>query len=422
MPAPPERVVLVHQDKRRSITSSEFAELEGLALAAGADVIARVTAVRRAPHPATFVGSGKAREIAGFVRSSNADLVILDQAVTPVQERNLESVVQCRVIDRARLILDIFALRARTSEGKLQVELAQLTHLATRLVRGWTHLERQRGGIGLRGPGETQLETDRRLIGKRIRSLRSRISKVRSQRQLRRTRRERQSVPMVTLVGYTNSGKTSIFNELTNSGALVADQLFATLDPMMRKLKLDDFGWVILSDTVGFVSGLPHSLVDAFHSTLEEVTSSRLLLHVIDSSQPDVEGRIRQVEDVLSEIGAEQVPRLNVYNKTDLESEDGFGIPARAQFDRGVRVSARTGVGIDQLCLMVSQFLGQDRVQRTLRIPPDCGRLRARAYQIAQVTSEDIDEEGNWWLQVVVDGAAVGKLEAQDQFHSGLWS
>ncbi|HJP10120.1 MAG TPA: GTPase HflX, partial [Arenicellales bacterium] len=269
MPAPPERVVLVHQSKRRSITSLEFAELEGLALAAGADVVARVTAVRRVPHPATFVGSGKATEIARSVQSNNADLVILDQAATPVQERNLESVVECRVIDRARLILDIFALRARTSEGKLQVELAQLTHLATRLVRGWTHLERQRGGIGLRGPGETQLETDRRLIGKRIRSLRSRISKVRSQRQLRRTRREKQSVPTVTLVGYTNSGKTSIFNKLTGSGALVADQLFATLDPMMRKLELDDFGWVILSDTVGFVSGLPHALVDAFHSTLE---------------------------------------------------------------------------------------------------------------------------------------------------------
>ena len=414
-------MVLVQQHKRRSIVHSEFLELEGLALAAGATVVARITAVRPAPHPATFVGSGKAAEIASFVESCHADLVILDQAVTPVQERNLEAVVGCRVIDRSRLILDIFALRARTSEGKLQVELAQLSHLATRLVRGWTHLERQRGGIGLRGPGETQLETDRRLIGRRIRSLRTRISKVRSQRRLRRTRRERQSVPTVTLVGYTNSGKTSLFNELTGAGAFAADQLFATLDPLMRKFELEKFGGVILSDTVGFVSDLPHALVDAFHSTLEEVTSSRLLLHVIDSSESDVEERIAHVEGVLFEIGAEKVPRLKVYNKSDLEADDEFGIPKRAHFDRGIRVSAKTGEGIQRLCQMISQYLGQDRVERTLKIPPDCGRLRARTYEIARVMSEDIDDEGNWWLRVVVDGTAVGKLEALDQFHSGLW-
>ncbi len=373
------------------------------------------------PHPATFVGSGKAAEIARSVESCRADLVILDQAMTPVQERNLEAVVRCRVIDRSRLILDIFALRARTSEGKLQVELAQLSHLATRLVRGWTHLERQRGGIGLRGPGETQLETDRRLIGRRIRSLRSRISKVQSQRQLRRNRRERQSVPTVTLVGYTNSGKTSLFNKLTGAGAFAADQLFATLDPMMRRLELEDFGDVILSDTVGFVSDIPHALVDAFHSTLEEVASSRLLLHVIDSSDSDFEERISHIEGVLSEIGAEKVPRLKVYNKLDLKIEDEFGIPKRADFACGIRVSARTGEGIPQLCLMISQFLGQAQVERTLKIPPDCGRLRARAYEIARVMSEDIDNQGNWWLRVVLDGAAVGKLEAQDQFHPGLW-
>ncbi|MDP6949266.1 MAG: GTPase HflX, partial [Arenicellales bacterium] len=279
-----ERVLLVHQGNSGAVLDEDFAELEGLALSAGALVVGRVPAARRTPHPSTFVGSGKSREIAHRVQEQQVDLVIIDQAISPVQERNLESAVGCRVIDRTRLILDIFALRARTSEGKMQVELAQLKHLSTRLIRGWTHLERQRGGIGLRGPGETQLESDRRMLGQRIRALQKRLQRVGAQRGLRRRRRNRVPIPTVTLVGYTNAGKSSLFNRLVSAEAFAADQLFATLGPTMRKLKLPAFGAVVLSDTVGFITGLPHTLVQAFQSTLEEIASSSLLLQVADDS------------------------------------------------------------------------------------------------------------------------------------------
>ena len=417
----PERAILVHQSFAGRVLAADFDELEGLALSAGAEVSGRVGATRRTADSGTFVGRGKAHEIAELVASSGADLVIVNQAITPIQERNLERTIGCRVVDRTRLILDIFAIRARTSEGKLQVELAQLQHLSTRLVRGWTHLERQRGGIGLRGPGETQLESDRRLLGMRIRHLQRRIARVASQRDLRRQRRRKEGIPTVAIVGYTNAGKSSLFNTLVGEHAYTADQLFATLDPTMRRLDVPDFGSVILSDTVGFIAGLPHALVEAFMSTLEEVATANLLLHVSDDSNPDVRDQEAEVERVLEGIGAADIPRLTVRNKIDVSGRVSGFISSNGSGLNGVRVCASNGAGMAQLLQSMSGILGRNRIFRTIRIPASQGRLRARAYALAEVIAETVDSNGTWRMQISADLATIGQIEGEPGFERRYW-
>ena len=402
-------------------------------MSAGAEVCAKLTAVRSKPVAATFIASGKLQELKELVSRHHATLVIFDHPLSPVQERNIEKEVDCRVVDREGLILDIFAQRATSSEGKLQVELAQLRRLSTRLVRGWTHLERQKGGIGLRGPGETQLETDRRLIGMRIKTLTKRLQKVGSQRNLRRRARHRTPIPTISLVGYTNAGKSSLFNALlaentvanasTKSQAnkvYVADQLFATLDPTMRRLDIPGFGPVVLSDTVGFVRDLPHGLVAAFHSTLEEVTSASCLLLVNDYSDPESDELKIAVDTVLTEIGAMDVPRIVVNNKIDLMAEQGRSTTN----DRGginkVWLSAETGEGVDILKIAIAQLLSVQHREYEIRLSPGAGALRARLYQRCEVLQESFDTEGGVLLQLRMSAEDRGWLESAVEFN-GLW-
>jgi GTP-binding protein HflX len=357
-----ERVILVALDLGTPDFSESVAELRLLAAGAGLEIQGEVQGKRSRPDAALFVGSGKADEIAALVAATDADVVIFNHELSPAQERNLESRLHCRVIDRTSLILDIFARRARSAEGKLQVELAQLQHLSTRLVRGWTHLERQRGGVGMRGPGEKQLETDRRLLGIRVKALRERLAKLGKQRRTQRRSRARQHVLAVALVGYTNAGKSTLFNALTRAGAYAADQLFATLDTTTRKVYLPQVGEVVLSDTVGFITRLPHDLVAAFRATLEATAEADLLLHVIDSASPGRERQIEAVDKVLAEIGADAVPQLRVYNKLDLTGvAPGVG---RDEYGRlqSVYVSARTGAGLELLRDALSEILLAGRV------------------------------------------------------------
>ncbi len=352
-----ERAVLVHVDDRGTGAVDELEEFQMLASSAGALSVALVRGHRRTPDPRFFIGKGKVEEAKVAITAGKADLVIFNHALTPSQERNLEREFRCRVVDRTGLILDIFAQRARSFEGKLQVELAQLRHLFTRLVRGWTHLERQKGGIGLRGPGESQLETDRRLIANRISQLKKRLERVSVQRGQGRKARDKALIPTVSLVGYTNTGKSTLFNRLTRADVYAEDQLFATLDPTMRRLELPDQGVLVLADTVGFINHLPHELVAAFRSTLEETSAADLLLHVIDAAGARRKEHIAEVNDVLRQIGAHEVPQIEVYNKIDLlddaqphleTSEDG--LVSR------IWVSARTGAGIEQLHACLADF------------------------------------------------------------------
>ena len=348
-PAAGERAVVVQLDFGDDDVAEQLEEVRLLTESAGAVVCAEVYGRRQSPDAATYAGKGKVQEVVAEVAANAADLVIFNHALSPAQERNLERILQCRVIDRTSLILDIFAQRAKSSEGKLQVELAQLDHLATRLVRGWTHLERQKGGIGLRGPGETQLETDRRLLGKRVKMLKERLVKLGRQRGVQRKARRRGEFLNVSIVGYTNAGKSTLFNALTHAGAYTADQLFATLDTTSRKLWLGEAGNVVISDTVGFIRALPHELVAAFHATLEATAQADLLLHVVDSANPAREEQIAEVDKVLSEIGASEVRQLLVLNKQDLT-----GLPAaveRDEYDRitRVRISAKCGEGLPLL-------------------------------------------------------------------------
>lgn len=396
-----ERAILVHIELAREADRENPRELEELALSAGADPVEFLTGSRADPSPKFFLGKGKVEELAELVRLHQAELVIFNHSLSPAQERNLERELQCRVLDRTGLILDIFAQRARTHEGKLQVELAQLEHMSTRLVRGWTHLERQKGGIGLRGPGETQLETDRRLLRARIKSILKRLEKVRKQREQGRRARKRSEVPTISLVGYTNAGKSTLFNRLTTAGVYAADQLFATLDPTLRKIELADVGPAILADTVGFIRHLPHKLVEAFRATLQETTEAGLLLHVIDSYDEERLGHIEQVEAVLEEIGAAEVPVLQVYNKIDQLPDpqpridrDENGVPWR------VWVSAVTGEGVDLLLAAISERLGEEMFHQTLTLTPAQGSLRAQLYAQGAVVTENVDESGQMQLEI----------------------
>ena len=377
--------------------AQEFAEL---AQSAGAEILGSVHARVDAPSPKFYIGTGKADEVQAKVRELGADLVLVDHALTPVQERNLEKHFSARVIDRAALILDIFAQRAQSHEGKLEVELAQLKHMATRLVRGWTHLERQRGGsIGLRGPGETQLETDRRLLQKRVEQLQKRIEKVGVQRDQQRRARLRNTLPRVALVGYTNAGKSTLFNAVTRGAVYAADQLFATLDPTVRRLEGLSVGPAVLADTVGFVRELPHDLVAAFRATLSEARDADLLLHVVDAADPERDLLIDVVDGVLDEIGAAGVPQLRVFNKIDLLDaparidRDGDGFPT------AVWLSAESGAGLDLLRQAIGERLAGTRVHAELRLPPRAGRLRARLIELGAVKSERYDEDG-WRLDI----------------------
>ena len=355
-PAAGERAVVVQLDFGQADVDEQLEELRLLTASAGGVIVAEVRGKRHSPDPKSFAGKGKVDEIAAMIAATEAQLVIFNHPLSPVQQRNLEGALKCRVVDRNSLILDIFALRAASAEGKLQVELAQLEHLSTRLVRGWTHLERQRGGIGLRGPGEKQLETDRRLLGGRVKLLKDRLKKLARQRGVQRKARRRGDVLNVSLIGYTNAGKSTLFNALTRAGVYAADQLFATLDTTSRKLWVEGAGSIVISDTVGFIRDLPHALVDAFHATLEAATDADLLLHVVDSASPARDEQITEVNKVLAEIGAAEVPQLVVWNKIDLtgvepgEVRDEYGNIAR------VRLSSRSGAGLDILRAALAEY------------------------------------------------------------------
>jgi len=396
-----ERAVLVHIDFTAHDGTEDPGEFRELVTSAGVEPVAMVTGSRKQPSPRFFVGEGKLEEIRDAVAANDADVVLFNHALSPRQERNIEQELKCRVLDRTGVILDIFAQRARTHEGKLQVELAQLDHMSTRLVRGWTHLERQKGGIGLRGPGETQLETDRRLLRERIKSIHKRLEKVRRQRNQGRRARQRADIPTVSLVGYTNAGKSTLFNRITTSSVYAADQLFATLDPTLRRLELPDIGPVVMADTVGFIRHLPHKLVEAFRATLEETTEATLLLHIIDSHDPRRDENIEQVEEVLTEIGADEIPMLQVFNKIDLlenftprieRNEDG--VPIRAW------VSAVTGEGLDGLFDAIVERVGEDVVHHFVLLGPTDGKLRALLHEAGSVISEEYRDSGDTVVEV----------------------
>ncbi len=415
-----ERAVLVHLEFPDETQREGLAEFRELARAAGVEAVSEITGSRRNPDPKYFVGKGKAEEIRETVeRDGRIEVVLFNHALTPAQERNLERLFRCRVLDRTTLILDIFAQRARSHEGKLQVELAQLRHMSTRLVRGWTHLERQKGGIGLRGPGETQLETDRRLLAERIKHLKRRLEKVRHQREQGRRSRRRAEVATVSLVGYTNAGKSSLFNRLTRSEVYAADQLFATLDPTLRQLDLGKGRSVVLADTVGFIRHLPHDLVAAFRSTLQESRDAHLLLHVIDAHDPERHEKSEQVNLVLKEIGAERVPQIEVYNKIDLLDNVTPSLERdEAGRVRRVWLSAASGEGIELLRDAIAESLFGDRVQMRLRLMPKEGRLRALLHEWGAVVEERVENSGSWLVLIQVDDRQRGLLQAQDGFEN----
>jgi GTPase len=406
-----ERAVLVHLTLHSG--QEDLLELKELAKSAGTDPVYVVTGSRRSPDPKYFVGTGKLDELKNVVESYSANIVLFNHPLSPSQERNLENALGVRVVDRNGLILDIFAQRAQTFEGKLQVELAQLRHLSTRLVRGWTHLERQKGGIGLRGPGETQLETDRRLLGLRIKQIQRRLEKVDKQRYQGRSKRRKAEIPSVSLVGYTNAGKSTLFNKLTGAGIYAADQLFATLDPTLRNCQLPNNSEIVLADTVGFIRHLPHELVAAFKSTLQEASEADLLLHVIDANAEDRDETIFQVNQVLEDIEANEIRQLEIFNKIDLLDNikpridrDETGAPVR------VWLSAETGVGIELLYQALAEIFSSAKITKRCHLKPDQGYVRAKLFSVAKILEEQVDDFGGYELIVEIDTKHLGLLKS----------
>lgn len=384
----------------------EFAEL---ATSAGVKLVASITGTRMTPDPKSFIGRGKLAEIEAVIADNEVDVILFNHTLSPAQERNLERLLSCRILDRTGVILDIFAQRARSFDGKLQVELAQLKHLSTRLVRGWTHLERQKGGIGLRGPGETQLETDRRLIGERIKAINKRLSKVTQQRELSRKARNRAQLPLISLVGYTNAGKSTLFNRLTKASVFAADQLFATLDTTLRRISLPNKSAIILADTVGFIQQLPHNLIAAFHATLDETRQADLLLHIVDASDSERQLRIQQVNEVLAEIGAAEVPQIVIYNKIDCLDN------CSPRYERDVNgrinkiwLSAVTGAGIDLLTQALIER--QDTVICHVRVPVNAGDVRARLFAEALVLDEKYADNGDSLIEVQISAKLLNNI------------
>jgi GTP-binding protein HflX len=408
-----EQAILVHIYLSQDSASEDLQELEMLVSSAGVQSRAVMTANRSSIDAKFFLGSGKAAELAQAVAELQVDLIIFNHALTPAQTRNLELLCQCRVIDRTTLILDIFAQRARSYEGKLQVELAQLKHLSSRLVRGWDNAERQKGGIGMRGPGETRLETDRRLVREKITALLLKLDKVGKQREQGRKARQRAEIPVVSLVGYTNAGKSTLFNRLTSADVYAADQLFATLDPTLRQVKLPEFGSIIFADTVGFIRHLPHDLVAAFKSTLQESRDADLQLHVIDVADQRMADNIKQVQLVLHEIDADQVPQLLVFNKID-QTEQQARIEYNEQAEPiAVYISAKQGLGIELLLQVIRERLADDYMQLDLKLPADAALWRARLHELSAVQTESFTDLGETQLRIVLSKAQWARLVKQ---------
>jgi GTP-binding protein HflX len=406
-----ERAILLHVAIGHSPDPADQQEFAALAVSAGAEIVGELLAAPKAANPGHLIGSGKLEELKLLLKESCAELVLVNFALSPRQEKNIEAVLKCRVLDRAGLILDIFALRARTFEGKLQVELAQLEHMSTRLVRGWTHLERQKGGIGLRGPGETQLESDRRMVGQAIKRLQRRLDRVALRRQQGRQQRRKQAIPTVSLVGYTNAGKSTLFNALCGSRVKTQDKLFATLDPTLRRLDLPSNSAAILVDTVGFIRDLPHELIAAFKSTLEETRDARLLLHVVDSADPAHLDRIEQVDTLLEAIGAGSLPVIHVYNKADILDVSPRIDRAETGMPQRVWLSAATGQGLKLLQQAIAEYLLQGRVSGTVRLAVSQARLRALLYETGHVTNELTREDGGCELDVEIERDQFARLQ-----------